>query len=60
MKVIDIKVMVDEENKKIGTLINKNGYNISSIGDTLELIGLFENLKLIQLDNLRNLVHKKG
>lgn len=57
-KFLEIKIITDNRSNKLVTVINKKGY-ANTISDTLELIGLFDNLKLIQLDNLSKLMSLK-
>jgi len=54
MKAIDIHIRIDDENKRIGTIITHEGYEKESLEKITDTIAALENLKMQFLDKLQS------
>jgi len=57
MKEILIRAKINEETGKIATIIKTNGYK-DSMSSTLEIVGVLENIKMQQYENLKSIGRK--
>ncbi len=52
-KKLLIKVEIQED--KVATAIKTNGYDLNSMSDQLEILGILENLKQVQSEKIKEL-----
>lgn len=55
MKELIIQVRINEHDDKVATLIQKNGFEIKSIEDNFQILGILQNLCFIQNEKLKEL-----
>ena len=58
MKLITIKIAINNQDDKIATSVEAEGLKKDSISDQLELLGILENTKNIIVDKIKKLAEK--
>lgn len=59
MRIINIKIVLDEVEEKIATAIETTGYDSKVLTDQFELLGIIENLKSIIQQRIKKLADIK-